>query len=102
VQRSWKTQKKRLAEAARKKHIAEMNALAQREEQAWEAVDQLLSDGCKIASVYNNATAQLKKLAQLAEFKQPHPVFQSRIQALAEKYARRSALIGRWKREGWV
>ena len=95
-------EKKRLAEAARKKHIAEMNSLAQREEQAWEAVDQLLSEGRKIASVYDNATVQLKKLAQLAEFIQTRPAFQARIQALAEKYVRRSALIGRWKREGWV
>jgi hypothetical protein len=94
-------ERKRLAEEARKKHITEMNALAQREEQAWEEVDQLIANGRKIASVYDNATAQLKKLAQLAEFKQTHSVFQSRIQALAEKYAGRNALIGRWKRKGW-
>lgn len=95
-------ERKRLAEEARKKHIAEMNALARREEQAWEEVDQLLSKGRKIASVYDNATEQLKKLAQLAEFKNAHPAFQSRIQALAEKYASRKALIERWRREGWV
>ena len=97
-----KEEKKRLAEEARQRHIAEMEALAQREEQAWAEVDALIANGRKIASVYDHATTQLKKLAQLAEFKQNCPAFQYRIQALAEKYARRSALIGRWRREGWV
>ncbi|MGD8751633.1 MAG: hypothetical protein PVG14_09445 [Anaerolineales bacterium] len=97
-----KEKKKRLAEEARQRHITEMNALAQREEQAWEEVDQLIGNGRKIASVYDNATEKLRKLAQLAEFKQTYPAFQSRIQALAEKYASRNALIGRWRREGWV
>jgi hypothetical protein len=97
-----KEEKRRLAEEERRRHIAEMNALAQREEQAWEEVDHLIENGRKIASVYDKATEKLKKLAQLAEFKQTYPAFQSRIQALAEKYASRNALIGRWRREGWV
>ena len=97
-----KEQKKRLAEEAHQRHIAEMEALAQREEQAWVEVDALIANSRKIASVYDQATTQLRKLAQLAEFKQAYPAFQSRIHTLAEKYARRNALIGRWRREGWV
>ena len=97
-----KEEKRRLAEEARKKHLAEMEALAQREEKAWIEVDELIANGRKIASVYDHATARLKKLAQLAEYKQSRPDFQSRLETLAEKYASRSALIERWKREGWV
>lgn len=92
----------RQAEAARKKHIAEMEALAAREEQAWQEVDQLLDRGRRIASVYDDATARLRRLAQLSEFKHTEQIFQRRVQALAEKYTNRSALIQRWKREGWV
>lgn len=90
------------AEEARQKHIAEMEALVKREEQVWTKVDELITNGRKIASVYDNATARLKKLAQLAEFKHTRPAFQSRILTLAEKYKHRTALIGRWRREGWV
>lgn len=97
-----KAEEIRLAEEARQKHIAEMEALALREEQAWAEVDALIANGRKLASVYEQATAQLKKLNQLAEFQQTYPEFKLRIQALAEKYARRNALIGRWRREGWV
>ena len=97
-----KEEKRRLAEEARQKHISEMKALARREEQAWEQVDVLIANGRKGATVYDQATEQLKKLAQLAEFKQDIPAFQTRIQTLAEKYASRNALIGRWRREGWV
>jgi hypothetical protein len=92
----------RRAEAARKKHIAEMEALAAREEQAWHEVDHLLDHGRRIASVYDDATARLKKLAQLSEFKHTEHIFQKRVRALAEKYANRQALIQRWKHQGWV
>jgi uncharacterized caspase-like protein len=56
------------AEAARKKHIAEMKALAAREAQVWQQVERILDTGRKIASVYDEATALLEKLYQLAEF----------------------------------
>ena len=49
-------ERKRRAEEARKKHIAEMKALAARDEQAWREVDHLLVQGRKIASVYDDAT----------------------------------------------
>jgi len=93
-------EKKRLAEEARQRYFAEMETLTEREEQAWAEVDELIENGRKISSVYDDATLKIKKLAQLAKFKQTYPAFQSRIQALAEKYARRNALIGRWRREG--
>jgi hypothetical protein len=95
-------ERKRQAEETRKKHIAEMTALGAREEQVWREVDRLLNHGRKIASVYDDATAQLKKLEQLSELQRTEHIFQRRIWALAEKYANRPALIRRWKNQGWA
>ena len=92
----------RQVEAARKKHIAEMEGLAAREEQAWQDVDHLLDHSRRIASVYDDATIRLKKLAQLSEFQHTEHTFQRRVRALAEKYGNRQALIQRWKHQGWV
>lgn len=72
------------------------------EEQAWGEVDHLLNHGRRIASVYDDATARLNKLAQLSEFKHTGHIFQRRVRALAEKYANRQTLIQRWKKQGWV
>ena len=95
-------EKMRREAEARKKHLDEMNALAAREPQAWAQVEEQLDNGRKIASVYDGATDRLKMLEQLAEFKGTRPDFDRRVRALGEKYARRSALIARWKRLGWV
>jgi hypothetical protein len=92
----------RRAEKARKKHIAEMEALAVREEQVWQEVDHLLDHGRRIASVYDEATAHMKKLEQLATFQGMEDVFQRRVHGLTEKYINRQALIRRWKNQGWV
>lgn len=95
-------ERKRRAEEARKKYMAEMKTLAVREEQAWREVDHLLDQGRKIASVYDDATVRLNKLEQLAEFQHTENVFQKRVRAMAEKYANRHALIRRWKNQCWV
>jgi hypothetical protein len=97
-----KAERIRRAEESHKQHVAEMRALAAREEQAWREVDHLLDQGRKIASVYNDATARLKKLEQLAEFQHTEHVFQKRIRAMAEKYANRHAQIRRWKNQALV
>ena len=75
-----------------------MNALAKREVQVWQDVDRLLERGGKTASVYDEATAMLKKLQQLIEFQGTRDVFQVRIRPLAEKYASRPSLMKRWIR----
>lgn len=72
------------------------------EEQAWREVDHLLDQGRKIASVYDDATARLKKLEQLADFQRTERIFQRRVGTMAEKYTNRHALIRRWKNQGWV
>jgi hypothetical protein len=97
-----RAEKERQAEAARQKHIAEMEALASREKQVWTQVEELLESGGTIASVYDEVTALLDKLEQLSEFQQTQDVFRGRVHQLAQEYARRPSLIGRWKRRNWV
>jgi hypothetical protein len=70
-----KAEAKRQVEAARRKHIAEMKALAAREAQTWQQVDNILENGRKIASVYDEATSLLEKLKQLAEFQDTRMLF---------------------------
>ncbi|MBN2147203.1 MAG: hypothetical protein JW726_07430 [Anaerolineales bacterium] len=97
-----KAEQKRQAEAARQRHIAAMKALAAREEQTWRKVEDLLDNGRKIASVYDEATGLLEKLQQLSEFQDTRDIFQQRLRRLAEKYSARSALMGRWHTKGWI
>ena len=62
-----------------------MKTLAEREEQAWREVGRMLNQGRRIASVYDDATARLKKLEQLADFQRTERIFQRRVGAMAEK-----------------
>lgn len=93
---------KRQAEEARRKHIAAMESLAEREPNLWQEVDKLLENGQKIASVYDQATQQLESLKQLADYQEKQSVFRSRARKLAEKYASRPSLIKRWQSRGWL
>jgi hypothetical protein len=95
-------EQRRQAEAARQKHIAAMEALAKREAQTWQRVDDLLAAGRKIASVYDEATGMLEQLSELADFQHRRAQFRTRMQALAKRYASRPSLIGRWRDRGWV
>jgi hypothetical protein len=97
-----KAEKLRQAESTRQKHISEMKALAAREAQVWQQVDNLLETGRKIASVYDEATDLLEMLKQLSEFQDTRVVFQARLQQLAQKYSSRPSLIERWRKRGWV
>ena len=96
-----KAEAKRQAEEKRRKHIAEMQELAKREDQTWQNVENLIQSGYT-ASNYDDATALLDKLQQLAEFQGTQTNFDNRLQRLVEKYRSRSALISRWKKNGWV
>ena len=65
-------------------------------------METLLDTGRKIASVYDEATALLEKLKQLAEFQDTLDTFRARLHQLAQKYATRPSLVDRWKKRGWV
>ena len=92
----------RQAEDARQKHVAEMKALAARETQTWQHVNDLLANGRKIASVYDEATQTLEKLQQLAEFHSRRDDFRAKVRQLAEHYRARPSLVERWSKRGWI
>lgn len=92
---------KRQAEEKRKQHIAKMQELAKREAQTWQEVEQTLASGYT-ANNYDHATNLLDNLQQLADFQGTQPNFAARVNLLVEKYKARTALMGRWKRKGWV
>lgn len=101
AERLHRAEAKRQADEKRKKHIAEMQELAKREVQTWQDVENTLKSGYS-ASNYDYATTLLDKLQQLAEFQGTQSNFDVRLRALVEEYKGRSALIGRWKKKGWV
>jgi hypothetical protein len=91
-------EKERMAEEARRKYIAEMEFLASREPQIWQQVDDMLRNGRRIASVYQEATGLLVQLKRLAEYQNNQAHFAWRMRDLANQYIARPALIERWKK----
>lgn len=92
---------RRQAEEIRKKHIAEMQELAKREAQTWQEIENLLQIG-STARNYDNATALLSQLQQLSEFQGTQANFMVRVRDLSEPYKKRTALIERMKKKGWI
>ncbi len=95
-------ERERQTEAAHRKHLAEMKALATGEAQTWQRVHDMLANGRKIASVYDEATQTLEKLQQLAEFRGRGDDFRANLRQLAERYRARPSLIERWGTRGWI
>ena len=92
---------RRQAEEKRKKHIAEMRDLGKHEAQIWQEAENLLQGGYT-ARNYDDATALLSKLQQLSEFQATQTNFETRVRELGERYKKRTALIERWKKKGWI
>jgi len=78
-----------------------MQELAKHEAQTWQEIENLLQSGYA-AKNYEDVTALLSKLQELSEFQGKQIDFDNRLQALAEKYKGRTALVGRWKKKGWL
>ncbi len=93
-------EKRRQAEERRKAHVAEMQNLAKRETQTWQEIETLLQG--RTTKAYDEATALLVKLQQLAEFQETQVLFRQQIHSLAERFKGRTSLIARWKAKGWV
>jgi hypothetical protein len=92
---------RRRAEEEHKRHIAEMQGLANREAQTWQEIENLVQTGYT-ARNYDDATALLSKLQQLSEFQGTQANFMTRVRDLSERYKKRTALIERLKKKGWV
>jgi hypothetical protein len=88
----------RAAKAAEAKRIAELQAFAPREAEAWREVMALVEEK-KVAS-YDKAVALLRKLRDLAEYQGRTADFQAQVAGLRERYANRPALRERLQRAG--
>jgi len=80
---------------ARKKHEAEMKALASREAETWQQVTSLVD--LKQTKSYDEAVQLLAKLAQLAESRGSKDDYQQRVAGLCDRYKRLSGF--RWRVE---
>lgn len=81
--------------AAIKKRLKELEALAPREAQTWKRVVELIE--LKQAKPYDEATALLIDLRDLAEHQRRLPEFIQRFERLKSDYQSRPALIARFK-----
>ncbi len=88
--------KRRAAAAAEAKRIAELQAFASRETEAWREVEALVEE--KKAASYDKAVALLRKLHDLAEYQGRKTDFQARLADLRARYANRPALRDRLER----
>ena len=79
---------RRQKEEARRKHEAEMKALAGREAETWQQVASLVD--LKQTKSYDEAVQLLAKLAQLAEFRGSKGDYRRRVNDLCERYRRLS------------
>ena len=84
---------RRQKEETRKKHEAEMNALASREAETWQQVASLVD--LKQTKSYDEAVQLLTKLAQLADFRGSKDDYRRRLDDLCERYRRLSGF--KWR-----
>lgn len=86
-QREW--------EAARKQRIQELEALSLKEEETWNRIAQILDR--KQAKTYDEATALLKDLRDLAKHQGRLSEFTQRFEQLKSNYPSRPALVKRFR-----
>jgi hypothetical protein len=87
-------------EEAERQRIQRLEKLAQREGSAWAKVENLLDQ--KRGGAYDEATALLVELRDMAEYKKQAPQFQKHIQFIRAKYGKSAALMERFRRAGLV
>lgn len=87
---------RRQIEQARRKHKAEMEALASRQAENWQKVGALLE--MKQPKHYETAIQLLAKLKELSEFRDLQADYRQRLNVLCEKYRNRPSLQWRVQR----
>jgi hypothetical protein len=86
-----------MAEARR---IAELKALAEREDEAWREVDALIQQSQ--AKAYDEAVRLLKRLEGLAKHQNRRSAFEGHLGQIHDRYSRRSALMRRLGEAGLI
>jgi len=89
---------KQKAAAAEKRRIAELEKLAKTEEQAWQAVDEMLAE--KRWKAHEQAVTQLQQLRDLADYQKTRGAFNRRLKLLRAKHQSRAALMKRFDKAG--
>lgn len=91
-------ERQRRAQEAERKRIAELEAFAQRESQAWAEVESLIERAA--GNAYKDAVALLVKLRELAIHKGQEMAFEARLNWIYTQYGRRTALMRRLRDAG--
>jgi len=97
--RRERRRRERAAEAEARR-IAELKALAGRQDEAWGEVDALIRQSK--AKAYDEAVQLLNKLKDLAEYQNRPFVFEEHLGQIREQYSRRYALMRRLRKAGLV
>lgn len=85
--------KRRQKEDARKKQVAEMDALASRETEIWPQIESLVE--LRQSKHYDAAVQLLARLKELSEFRDTRDVFRTRLVVLCERFRSRSGFKSR-------
>lgn len=86
------------AREAERKRLAELEALAKREDAAWEEVEILLKKYA--ARNYEQAVMLISSLREVAVYKKTEALFQTRLNGIYERYRTRQAFLDRLRTTG--
>jgi hypothetical protein len=93
----WHRERVAAAEAER---IAELKALAERENEVWREVDALIQQSK--AKAYDEAVRLLKRLKDLAGYQNRQSAFEEHLEQISDQYSRRYALMRRLREAGLI
>jgi hypothetical protein len=91
-------ERRRQAEEAEARRIGELEALAQRQPEAWAEVETLI--GQRQAKAYDEAVDLLVRLRDLTRYQGEETSFQQHLDRICEQYSRRPALLRRLRDAG--
>ena len=91
AEREREEEKRQRALEAEQKRIQELEALAQREGEAWQEVEQLVQKSS--AKTYDQAVQLLSQLREVAARQKQDDIFQRRLNGIYERYKTRHSLL---------
>ena len=98
VTRLQEEERRKRAEAAERKRLRDLEALAEREAEVWQEVEALIQQGT--GSAYDKAVQLLLRLRALAVHRGEQIAFERQMSQVCEQYSRRSALLRRLRNAG--
>lgn len=93
-------EKRREQEEERKKHVAEMEYLANHEDEVWQHIETMI--GMKQPRHYDIAVEQMAKLKTLHDYRKSQPVFREKFGALLERHNNKPSMNGRIRRANFL